>query len=229
LLYFKNQVDMEFPSYLLKGEKDKRPYRPFPLPYLLDDVRLVVPLDDPDTGATRDVVVKHVYGGEPIVEQQYGSTTPRHTRYISGLDIEIPWPESDAPEYNDEAIDTLRFQVDEKTYLPSLLTFPFPSTMLDELRNKYSKFRTRHDPEWVAKKEEQDAYEEWQRSRKLLTPKTEFLAKRVEKIVEDRELNKDESGNLKMSLDTRKFVENFMANQRQAKLTGASPSPSPAA
>src|SRR5262245_17635794 len=129
------------------GENDNRPYRPFPLPFPFDDVRLVVPLDDPDSGTVKDVVVKHVYGGEPILEQPYGSTTPKHTRYISGLDIEIPWPESEIPEYKDEAIDTLRYQVDEVTYLPSLLTLPFPRTLIDELKNKYSKFRTRHDPQ----------------------------------------------------------------------------------
>lgn len=223
------QFDMEFPSYALMGENDSRPYRPYPLPFPLDDVRLVVPLDDPDTGTVKDVVVKHVYGGEPILEQPYGSTTPGHTRYISGLDIEIPWPESEVAEYKDEAIDTLRFQVDEKTYLPSLLQYPIPSTLIDELRNKYSKFRTRHDPEWVAEKKELDVFQEWQRNRKMVTPMTEFMAQRVGKKLKERELNQDEVGNSKMSEATTNFIENYMASQRQDKLTAASVSPSPPA
>jgi len=221
-----NIFDVEFPSFALQGENDNRPYRPFPLPYPLDDVRLVVPLDDPDTGTVKDVVVKHVYGGEPILEHPYGSTTPRHTRYISGLNIQIPWPESEIQEYKDETIDTLRFQVDAKTHLPSILEPPMPKTVIDELRNKYSKFRTRHDPQWVKDKQEEADLEDWQRTRKLLTPKTELLAKRVEKILKERKSNEDGAGNLKMSEDTTNFIENFMASQRRDKLIGASASAS---
>ena len=51
----------------------------------------------------------------------------------------------------DYDIDTLRYEVDEKTWTPTLLRTPLPDGVLDELRGKYSKFRTRHDPDYIAR------------------------------------------------------------------------------
>ncbi len=41
--------------------------------------------------------------------------------------------------------DTVRFEVEAKTWTPTLLRAPMPGGVIDELRNKYSRFRTRHD------------------------------------------------------------------------------------
>lgn len=62
--------------------------------------------------------------------------------------LEIPLPKqalhkhSGAPEYPD---DTVRFEVESRTWTPTLLRAPMPGSVIDELRNKYSRFRTRHD------------------------------------------------------------------------------------
>ncbi|KAM5455781.1 hypothetical protein MaudCBS49596_001682 [Microsporum audouinii] len=214
-----NMFDVEFPSFALAGDNDKRPYRPYPVPNSFDDVRLVVPLQDPVTNTVKDVVVKHAYGAGPFLDRPYGSTTPRHTRYISGLDIEIPWPETEEPDFKDHPIDTLQIEVEDKTYIPSLQTYPMPSTVIDELRNKYSKFRTKHDPEYIAKKEEEAAFEEWSKQRTLLTPKTEYLTKKTEERRLQREQEKDENGNFILSDETVNFIEKFMAKKQGQRKT----------
>ncbi|KAI1978758.1 hypothetical protein LOZ53_002553 [Ophidiomyces ophidiicola] len=220
-----NVYDVEFPKFALAGDGDKRPFRPYSVPVPVDDVRLVVPLQDPFTGNVKDVVVKHAYGAGPFLQRPYGSTTPRHTRYISGLDVEIPWPEAEAPDYEDAPIDTLRIEVESKTYVPSLQSFPMPSSLIDELRNKYSKFRTRHEPEYLEKKQKEDAYQAWSKSRTMLTPKAEYLQKKTEEKQAQRELSKDESGNLKLSKDTSDFIESFMAKKLQGMAVNSPPSP----
>ncbi|EGD91357.1 hypothetical protein H112_01161 [Trichophyton rubrum D6] len=212
-----NMFDVEFPAFALAEDSDKRPYRSYPVPISFDDVRLVVPLQDPATNTVKDVVVKHAYGAGPFLDRPYGSTTPRHTRYISGLDIEIPWPETEEPDFKDHPVDTLQIEVENKSYLPSLQTYPMPSTVIDELRNKYSKFRTRHDPEYIAKKEEEAAFEQWSKQRTLVTPQTEYLTKLAEEKRQQREQEKDENGNFKLSGETTNFIENFMAKKLQQR------------
>ena len=59
--------------------------------------------------------------------------------------------------------------------MPTLLHPPMPMSVIDELRNKYSKFRTRHDPEYIAAKMEEDRIAEEQKSlsKKMRTPLNE--------------------------------------------------------
>lgn len=206
---------MEFPSFATAGEQDNRPYRSHPLPISLDDVRLVVPLQDPETGATKDVLVEHVHAGEPFLMRPYGSSIPRHTRYISGMDIEIPWPEEEIPEAKDQPADTLPIDVEEKTFVPSLQMFPMPSTVIDELRNKYSKFRTRHDPEFLAAQQEKEARREYEQSRTLLTPKEQLMALKAERKAAELEKIKDKKGNYVMSKETSSFIEAFMRRKAE--------------
>lgn len=208
---------MEFPSFAFQGDGDKRPYRPYPLPYNLDDVCLVVPLEDPAIGITKDVVVKHVHGGGPFLERAYGTTTPKHTRYISGMDVEIPWPEPEAPEFKDEVSDTLRIDVEDRTFLPALQAYPMPPSVMDELRNKYSKFRTRHDPDYVAYQEQKEAKRQWHGSRTLFTPKTDLLVQRAEEKAKKLEEMKDESGDYVLSDQTADFIERYMRQQAKIK------------
>jgi large subunit ribosomal protein L24 len=189
---------------------NQRTYSPFDLPIPFDDVRLVVALDDPATGNVRDVLVEHVYGGEPFLERIYGSSIPKHTRYISGEDIEIPWPREENLSQRDEPRDTLRMEVETPTWIPSLINPPFESSVLDELRNKFSKYRTRHDSEWIEAKKIEDYRQEYLRSRTLLTPKGELRAKILGEKEQARKANLDADGNIIMDKETISFVERFM-------------------
>ena len=64
--------------------------------------------------------------------------------------------------------DTLRIERDAQTWIPTLLRAPLPSPIIDELRGKYSIFRTRHEPEYVKRLQRADSarqrYEAWARS-----------------------------------------------------------------
>ncbi|KAI9375389.1 hypothetical protein BJX61DRAFT_531593 [Aspergillus egyptiacus] len=211
-----NVSDVYFPPWLSEQYGNNSPFQSVPLPISMDDVRLVVALDDPATGQTRDVLVEHVYGGAPILEREHGVDTPRHTRYIAGENIEIPWPRHEPPTFKDQPWDTLRMEVETPTWLPSLHNPPFPPSVLDELRNKYSPYRTRHDPEFVEQKRLEDLKKEYLKSRSLLTPKGEFLAMIRKKREEALEKKRDKDGNLRMDKDTEQFIRDFMTKGKVA-------------
>lgn len=143
-------MDVKIPEYMLMTETDKRPIRTLEAPLPLSALRLVHPLPHPETGELRDVVMKELKRG----------TTRRGkaVRYIAGVNprIFVPFPEKEVVEHEDHDIDTLRIEVEEKTFVPSLLRPPMPRTIIDELRNKYSKFRERHDEDFVARKVKED-------------------------------------------------------------------------
>lgn len=120
-----------------------------PLHY--DDVRLVVPSPDPESKELRDVIVANVAVSKAIENRDEGEWT--WTRYIQGTQIEIPWPEKTESEHFNQPPDTLIMDVEAITYTPSLLQRPFPESVIDELRNKYSRFRVRHDRAFVEKVE----------------------------------------------------------------------------
>lgn len=109
-----------------------------------DDVKLIAPVKD-KAGYFRDVVVDEIK-----LVRKFKNDKPR--RIIPGLRTEIPWPEEIKPDHEDTESDTLRISVDELTFEPILNSMPMPGSAIDELRGKYSKFRTRHDPEYIAKK-----------------------------------------------------------------------------
>ncbi|PYH99169.1 hypothetical protein BO71DRAFT_343203 [Aspergillus ellipticus CBS 707.79] len=212
-----NMADVHFPDWLNEQYGNKAPFQSMALPISIDDVRLVVALDDPVTGKTRDVLVEHVYGGEPFLDREYGVDTPRHTRYIAGEQIEIPWPRTETAETKDEAWDTLRMEVETPTWMPSLHYAPFPPSVLDELRNKFSKYRTRHDADWVEAKKMEDYRREYLQSRSLLTPKGELMAFIQAKRKERREARKDANGNFILDDKTAGFIENFMKERATQK------------
>ena len=155
-------------------EIDKRPIRSMEQPVPFSSVRLVFPLKDEATGATRDVIVKKIVNGG-IWHQRHPRQT-RWQRYIDGLNILIPWPAKKAKEYKDYPVDTPRLDVEVKSFVPTLLRPPMPGSVIDELRNKYSKFRTRHDPEYVAAKiKEEEEKEAKKRSiKEMMTPLKEI-------------------------------------------------------
>lgn len=125
-------------------------------------MRLVHPLRDPATGNIRDVIINELMPTRIHRDKPTGRET--WSRVVPGLNIEIPWPQAfedaernelETPKPDNEC-DTLRIDVEETTFIPTLLRPPMPAGVIDELRNRYSKFRTRHDPEYVAKKEAQE-------------------------------------------------------------------------
>jgi len=94
-------------------------------------------------------------------------------RYIPHLNIEIPWPEVTKEEEEHES-DTRRMNVEEKTYIPSLFMRPFPDTVIDELRGKYSKFRDRHERDYVEAKKKEDEEKKKFSQIKIATPLKEI-------------------------------------------------------
>lgn len=119
-----------------------------PLP--LSSVRLVTPVTDPSTGNKRDVIVNEITlekGKRYIANYMNPLTSQPHY---------IPWPEKEKPEFQDNDNDTLRIDVEQETWVPTLLRTPMPSGVIDELRNKYSKFRTRHEDSYLELKEDID-------------------------------------------------------------------------
>lgn len=148
-------------------------------------VRLVHPLRDPDTGKVRDVVINELQPRNIIYDKPTGRVTWK--RVVPGLNIEIPWPRAFEEAERSELVqtlpdypcDTLRYDVERRTYVPTLLKPPMPVEVIDELRNKYSKFRTRHEPEYIARKEEEAAAKVAARKKAMTmqTPLKELNAK----------------------------------------------------
>lgn len=184
------------------------------MPVPMDDVRLVFAMTDGKT--TKDYIVQHAHAGRPYVERPHWSKMPKYTRYVSGLNIRIPWPTEEEPQYEDGAFDTTRMEVEENTWVPSLDNPPFPSTIIDELRNKYSRFRTRHDEEYVREKIMDEYRQEYLSKQAILTPAGELKKLKVEQSIQSRQARTDEDGNLIMDSETTNFIERFMS-QNAAK------------
>jgi large subunit ribosomal protein L24 len=165
----------------------KAPYRAFPQPIRTHNVRLVVPLRDNVTGKIKDTVVEHLRGGEPFIKAEYGFKTPVHTRWIKGLDIRVPWPESEMRVFEAEAVDTRRVDVDAVSFCPSLAGWAVPDSAVDELRNKYSSRRNVHTQEYVQQKMREDAEEYWKTTQRMLSPQQEYWERRAkQKAVKGR-------------------------------------------
>lgn len=128
------------------------------MPLAVDSVRLVYPLPHPETKQMRDVII-HQLKAVPPNMQSANMTLDRWEhgnkwdRLVPGLNVVIPWPEVKVPEHEMERVDTGRAEVEELSFYYSLLSPPMPEQVIDELRNKYSKFRTRHEAWYITKKE----------------------------------------------------------------------------
>lgn len=152
----KVQVDVAVPKWL----RDSDPNGEAPSVHSVElgipliHVRLVHALVDPETGAKRDVIVQKIAMGNVFHDHHNGVT--KWSRFIPGLDIRIPWPKKTPTEQADQPPDTLRIDVEAKTWVPTLLRPPMPPSIIDELRNKYSVFRDRHDDEFIEAKMKED-------------------------------------------------------------------------
>lgn len=154
-----NMVDVAVPKWMIIGDdSDKRPVRSMEKPLSISSIRLVHALPDPTTGIVRDVIVKRLINSRIFHDRHSG--TARWSRIIPGLNIKVPWPKIEPKKHKDNDCDTLRADVESRTFVPSLLHPPMPGSVINELRNKYSIFRTRHDEEYVAAKMVEDAEKE---------------------------------------------------------------------
>ncbi|KAK8130221.1 KOW domain-containing protein domain-containing protein [Apiospora kogelbergensis] len=124
------------------------------LPVPISGVRLVHPIFDPKTGITRDVIINQLVSRGFVHDRITGKA--EWTRVVPGMNITIPWPKEEDKAVVDHKIDTLRIDAEERTFVPTLLRPPMPETVIDELRGKYSKFRTRHEPEYIERLEAQN-------------------------------------------------------------------------
>lgn len=151
------------------------------MPLSIDSVRLVYPLRDPVTGVIRDTIVRQLKAVPPRMESsnmtidrwRYGN---KWDRIVPSLNTIIPWPETVAPQHNMTVADTGRDMVEERTFYYSLTAPPMPDSVIDELRNRYSKFRTRHTPEYLAQKEAEAEAKKRRKEtvRTMQTPLEEF-------------------------------------------------------
>ena len=143
-------------------------------------IRLVHPITDPATGVTRDVIIRQL--AHSNVRRDRLTKTVEWDRYVPGLNTIIPWPEKTDPEAKQHKADTTRADVQEATFVPTLLRAPMPEGLVNELRNRYSKFRTRHEA-WYVEKKIAEA-EAPKRAKKevdtMLTPQEEFNRQRKE-------------------------------------------------
>ncbi|KAK4496330.1 hypothetical protein PRZ48_012310 [Zasmidium cellare] len=153
-----NMVDISVPEWLMQENQNERDVVTQARGVPLEDIKLVYPLPDPKTGAHRDVIIDRLLP----VNRRWDKNLKEWNdgdRVIPGTNMLIPWPEKADPDYEDHEGDTLRISVEEQTFRPFLIRPPMPLSVIDELRNKYSRFRTRHDYDYIVKKEMQEAKE----------------------------------------------------------------------
>lgn len=197
-------------------DADFRPVRATEQAVPLSSVRLVYPLTDPETGETRDVIIKKLVSTAIFHDRQTNSTFWK--RVIPGLNLIIPWPKNEPKERKDFDCDTLRLDVEARTFVPTLLRPPMPTNVIDELRNKYSKFRTRHDPEYIEAKMQEDREKEAKRKQieEMRTPLKDINRR-------ERKLRKAK-GKGKLSTDMLERIGQVIARRRQLNLesTGTS-------
>ncbi|KAI1093764.1 hypothetical protein F5B19DRAFT_448469 [Rostrohypoxylon terebratum] len=182
------------------------------LPIAISRVRLVHPIKDPETGETKDVIINRIEPRNQIQDRYTGKR--RWSRVVPGLNAGIPWPEKDDDDTKEKKADTLRIDVEEKTFVPTLLRPPMPESLIDELRGKYSRFRTRHDPEYVARLE---AEEQAKQDRKKLmdtmrTPLQEFHRAEREK--------KKKKGKPRLTIEMLEKIGEVMARNMERQRNG---------
>jgi hypothetical protein len=178
-LTFRAQVDIATPSYLQAIEPSAPAIRTAPLPIPLSSIRLVYPIES--NGTTEDHIIERLVR---IPGRRGGRFIANSDAAVGGF-IEIPRPEEkkERTESKTEDADTLRFEVEEATWTPTLLRAPMPGAVIDELRNKYGKHRTRHDAGYLLAMQNREKrkaeWEAWAKSGggMLMTPAKEARQK----------------------------------------------------
>lgn len=191
------QADWHIPEYMRAEDSDPRTIiqQSIAVPYA--SVKLVHALRDA-TGRYQDTIIHSVRlhgAGWDEKTREYR----RGVRTVPGLTKNqrlIPWPKEDAPAakqtYDD---DTYRIDVDAETHRPYLLQPPMPPSVIDELRNKYSVYRTRHDDDYAAAKITKELAVEAKKAlaKTVMTPLMELREKkRLEKLAQDEDLSDEQ-------------------------------------
>lgn len=149
-------------------------------------VKLVHPLPSADAaGGYRDVVIDRLALRDvPNAKTLLYNPAAKPVRFIPGTNTVIPWPTETAEEHKTHADDTVRLNVHSDTDAkPVLLSAPMPTSVIDELRGKYSRFRTRHTAAYIAAKEAQAGLGKRRDEvlgRLVKTPLQEFHERRLE-------------------------------------------------
>jgi large subunit ribosomal protein L24 len=203
------QAYQKKPELFQRLDGDNTRITPVEVPLAYSDVRLVHTLTDPITKRKRDVIVDTIKMGPVDINKNTGER--KWERYIAGPYKRIEWPYDDAPEYDDHQDDTLRISVDEQTFVPTLLTPPMPLSVIDELRGKYSKYRTRHDEQYLAKQVEKEealnARSNWESTMKMP----------VQLFHEKQKAEKEKRGEPQLTEDMLARIGEVMAANRAAK------------
>ncbi|KAK2591735.1 hypothetical protein QQS21_010556 [Conoideocrella luteorostrata] len=196
------------------------PARSQSMPISIDSIRLVYPITDPETGITKDVIINQLKAVPPNMQSsnmsldrwQFGK---KWDRLVPSLNKVIPWPEVEVPEFEATKSDTVREQVEERTFYYNLLAPPMPDQVLDELRNKYSRFRTRHEPWYIEQKEMEEAAKKGRLEaiKSMQTPLEEFHERQ-------REL-RDTVGELELPEEMLERIGEFMAKKKEIALNHA--------
>lgn len=184
-----NPIDIWVPEWMRQENDNDQAIVTQPLSQPIEHVKLVYPLPDPETGMLRDVVIDEVV--------PHGKS---RDRLVLGSNIIIPAQPQPLKEEDEETypVDTPTMSVDEETFNPPLLFPPMPTSVIDELRNKYSMHRTRHDYEYLEKKREEDEREEKRKGlgKTMRTPLQELAELRArqkkaqERVLTDEQLAK---------------------------------------
>lgn len=136
---------------------DETQTRPYPMPISLTSILLVHPIKLPGKPNVEDVIIKKIHYVKDSIEKDQATGKITFQRHVAGFPhLLLDLPESEPEQFTDFPGDTLRIEVDKRTFVPTLMRPPIPSSVIDELRNKFSVFRTRHDPEYIARKKEED-------------------------------------------------------------------------
>ncbi|TRX97520.1 hypothetical protein FHL15_001798 [Xylaria flabelliformis] len=207
--------------HYLRESDNSQPAVNVEIPLPVSAVRLVHPITDPVTGKTQDVIINQLVHRDLVTDKQTGKR--RWDRVVPGLNISIPWPVKEEPNIPDFKADTMRIDVEEKTFVPTLLRPPMPEAVVDELRNKYSRFRTRHEPEYIARVEaaEQAEKDRAKLMESIRTPLQEFHRAEREK--------KKKKGKPRLTLEMLEKIGEVIAKNRERSLNaaGVSDAPSP--
>ncbi|KTW26033.1 ribosomal protein L24 [Pneumocystis carinii B80] len=110
------------------------------------NVRLIGEIQGEKYGIKKLINIRHINKGKLFYNKDRKLLTWR--RWIAGENKFLPWP-TNIPKtekereqrYKDYKVDTKINDVYAKTFIPVLYSPPFPISLEDELRNKYSKYR----------------------------------------------------------------------------------------
>lgn len=213
------QSNVRAPSYMKEPGQPANYTLEFPLP--VSSVRLVYPVQDASTGITKDVIVNQLISTEYVRDRVTGKE--RWSRMVPGLNMTIPWPVKPPKEIAEHPIDTLRIAVEQRTFVPTLLRPPMPEAVLDELRNKYSRFRTRHEPEYIAAKES-EATAAKDRGAQLM----ETIRTPLQELHRQERAEKKKKGKPRLTVEMLEEIGKVIAKNRENALNAAAMSSSEA-